>query len=157
MDLTGLARTLLGSIPAHQAAGLEVLRAADGVGVVALDVRPELTNVIGSLHSSGLITLIDAAGLAAIIAAGPTEAAFEGIVPLGGSARLRFRAPARGRLTATCVLDDTARAQLTGVFAGTTDRARFTTTASVSAASGTVVCEGGFDWSVRRTVGAPTG
>ena len=61
MDVTTLARTLIEPVPAHAAAGLEVLRAADGAAQVTLAVQPTLTNVIGSLHSSGLITLADAA------------------------------------------------------------------------------------------------
>jgi hypothetical protein len=36
----------------------------DGAAEVAVDVLPELFNVIGSMHSSGLIALVDAAGLA---------------------------------------------------------------------------------------------
>ncbi|MBG0564530.1 hypothetical protein [Actinoplanes aureus] len=155
MDLTGLARSLLGPIPAHQMVGLEVLQAADGVGVVAVDVRPQMTNVFGSLHSSGLITMIDAAGLAAIIGAGPSKAALDGVVPLGGAAALRFRAPARGRLVATCSLDETARRALAEIFAGAA-WVRFSTTATVTGRNGAVVCEGSFDWSVRHVVPAVT-
>jgi hypothetical protein len=69
MDVTALARTLLEPVPAHRTAGIEVLRAADGAAEVALQTPEALVNVIGSLHSSGLIALVDAAGLAAIIAA----------------------------------------------------------------------------------------
>lgn len=151
MDLTGVARSLLGPMPAHRTMGLEVLQAADGVGVVAMRVRPELTDVIGSLHSSGLITLIDAAGLAAIIGAGPSGTSLDGVVPLGSSAAVRFRAPARGRLVATCALDDTARRALAETFAGAA-RVRFSTTAVVAGENGAVVCEGSFDWSVRHVV-----
>jgi acyl-coenzyme A thioesterase PaaI-like protein len=157
MDATGLARSLLDPIPAHRTVGLEVMRAMDGVGVVAVTVRPHLTNVIGSLHSSGLITLIDAAGLAAIIAACPTEQAFDGVVPLGTAASLRFLAPARGRLVATCVLDEHAGQQLTAVLGAAARRARFTTTAVVADETDAVVCEGTFDWSVRRPANAAIG
>ena len=93
MDVTVLARSLLEPIPAHRTAGLEVLRAADGVAEVSLLTPPGLTNVIDSLHSSGLITLADAAGLAAIIAACEAEDEFRGVVPLGATATLEFRAP----------------------------------------------------------------
>jgi acyl-coenzyme A thioesterase PaaI-like protein len=152
MDLTALARALLDPIPAHQTIGLVVLSAAGGTGVVAVTVPAHLTNVIGSLHSSGLITLIDAAGLAAIIAACPTERAFDGVVPLGTAASLRFLAPARGRLVATCTLDVDAGEQLAAVLHQNTQRARFTTVATVTDQTDTVVCEGTFDWSVRRAV-----
>ncbi len=46
MDATGLARSLLDPIPAHRTIGIEVLRAADGVGVVAVTVLPHLANVV---------------------------------------------------------------------------------------------------------------
>lgn len=150
MDATAVARELLAPIPAHATTGLEVVRAADGVGVVALSAPPELANVIGSLHSSGLIALIDAAGLAAIIASVPTAAAMTGVVPLGATATLRFLAPARGRLTATCTLDSAAREQLALLFAGSAHRVKIKTTAAVRDQHDTVACEGTFDWSVRR-------
>lgn len=86
-----------------------------------------MTNVIGSLHSSGLIALIDAAGLAAIIGACEAEEDFTGIVPLGAVASLDFRAPARGRLVASCRLAPSALRILEPLLAGTTDRARITT------------------------------
>jgi acyl-coenzyme A thioesterase PaaI-like protein len=151
MDAIVLARALLDPIPAHRSLGLEVVRAADGVGVVSVESRPGLANVIGSLHSSGLMALIDAAALAAIIAAAPAADAFDGIVPLGAAATVRFRAPARGRLVATCVLDDDARGRLAALLGGIGQRTRISTKSEVADETGTVVCEGTFDWSIRRT------
>jgi acyl-coenzyme A thioesterase PaaI-like protein len=150
MDATALARSLLEPIPAHRTAGIEVRRAADGASEVVLATPPAMTNVIGSLHSSGLIALVDAAGLAAIIAACETEDAFNGVVPLGAAASLDFYAPARGRLVATCELGQDARLALRPVLSGTNDRARITTTADVVDAGGVLVCRGTFKWSVRR-------
>ena len=150
MDVTALARSLLEPIPAHRSLGIEVLRAADGAAEIALDVPPAMTNVIGSLHSSGLIALIDAAGLAAIIAGCETGTGFDGVVPLGAAASLEFRAPARGRLVASCQLDHDARLALRPVLSAAKDRARFSTTADVVDEAGTLVCRGTFDWSVRR-------
>jgi acyl-coenzyme A thioesterase PaaI-like protein len=109
MDVTALARSLLGPVPAHGTAGVEVLRAAGGAAEVALLTQPALTSVIGSLHSSGLITLADVAGLAAIIAACEAEDEMRGVLPLGAAATLEFRAPAHGRLVASCRLAETAR------------------------------------------------
>src|SRR5262245_29521549 len=114
MDLTAFARTLLDPIPAHRTVGIDVLRAGDGVGVVAASVPPGLTNVIGSLHSSGLAALADAAALAAVIGACTVESEFDRVVPLGAAARMEFLAPARGRLTATCRLDPATRDMLGG-------------------------------------------
>lgn len=150
MDMTALARTLLDPIQAHRTAGIEVISAADGAAEIALETPRALTNVIGSLHSSGLITLVDAAGLGAILAASADAADFEGVVPLGRSASLEFLAPARGRLVARCRLSEEALGVLRPLLRGETDRARFATHAEITDATGTPVCRGGFDWSVRR-------
>ncbi|WP_432988133.1 DUF4442 domain-containing protein [Dactylosporangium sp. CA-233914] len=150
MDATELARRLLSPIPAHITLGLEVVRAADGAAEVAAEVPPALTNVIGSLHSSGLMALIDAAGLAALIAAVEHPDDFAGVVPLGAAAELRFLAPARGRLVASCHLEDEERAAIKALFAGESDAARAMTEAEIRDVSGEVVCRGSFDWSLRR-------
>jgi acyl-coenzyme A thioesterase PaaI-like protein len=150
MDAIALARSLLEPIPAHRTAGIEVLRAIDGIAEVALTTPTAMTNVIGSLHSSGLITLVDAAGLAAIIAACDTEGDFDSVVPLGAAASLEFRAPARGRLVASCQLSPDARLALRPLFSGEADRAWITTVADIVDAAGELVCRGTFEWSVRR-------
>ncbi|MEW1830982.1 DUF4442 domain-containing protein [Streptomyces sp. NPDC088196] len=150
MDVTALARTLLEPIPAHRTAGIRVVRAADGEAEITAEVPQGLTNVIGSLHSSGLVALLDAAGLGAIIAASETPGDFDGIVPLGASASVEFLAPARGHLRAVCHLDTEARDALRPLLSGETDRARLSTHAEITDATGTTVCRGGFDWSVRR-------
>lgn len=150
MDLTALARSLLEPVPAHRSLGIRVRHAGDGRGEVALVTSPEMTNVIGSLHSSGLVALVDATGLAAIIGACDAEHDFTGIVPLGAAASLEFRAPARGRLVATCQLDPEGRDTLRPVLAGEQDRARVSTVADVHDDEHTLVCRGTFDWSVRR-------
>lgn len=153
MDVTALARTLLEPVPAHRTAGIQVVRAADGEAEITAEVPEALTNVIGSLHSSGLVALLDAAGLGAIIAASETPGDFDGIVPLGASASLEFLAPARGRLRAVCHLDTETRAALRPLLSGETDRARFATRAEITDATGATVCRGAFDWSVRRRRG----
>lgn len=79
-----------------------MVRAADCEAELALSAPPGLRNVIGSLHSSGLIALVDAAGLAAMIAASDSAESFRGVVPLGAGAVMEFLAPGRGRLTASC-------------------------------------------------------
>ncbi|GAA3456700.1 PaaI family thioesterase [Dactylosporangium matsuzakiense] len=150
MDATELARQLLGPIPAHVTLGLEVVRAADGEAEVAAEVPHALTNVIGSLHSSGLMTLVDAAGLAALIGAVDNPDDFAGVIPLGGAAELRFLAPARGRLVATCRLEAEERAAVKALFAGETETARAMTEAEIRDVDGEVVCRGSFDWSLRR-------
>jgi hypothetical protein len=117
---------------------------------VAAEVPPALTNVIGSLHSSGLIILVDAAGLAALISAVEQPDDFAAVIPVGEAAELRFLAPARGRLVASCRLEDEERAALKALFAGESQSARAMTEAEIRDESGEVVCQGSFDWSLRR-------
>jgi acyl-coenzyme A thioesterase PaaI-like protein len=126
-----------------------VLRAADGAAEVSL-LTPRAHNVIDSLHSSGLITLADAAGLAAIIAACEAEDEFRGVLPLGATATLEFRAPARGRLVASCQLTDAARQALRPVLYGQQKRARISTVADITDEAYALVCRRTFEWSVRR-------
>lgn len=150
MDLTELARRLLEPIPANKSFGLQVTRAKNGEAEVALDAPPQLANVIGSLHSSGLIALLDAAGLAAIIATAHTEEEFDGVIPLGAAAELQFLAPARGRLVARCNLRESDIATVRSLLDGETDKISLKTAVDVSNSAGAVVCTGGFRWSVRR-------
>ncbi|GAA3225196.1 DUF4442 domain-containing protein [Actinocorallia longicatena] len=151
MDTTALASSLLDPLPAHVTSGIRVVSAADGRGEVATTVPERMTNVIGSLHSSGLIALADAAGLAAIIGACRDEAGFRGVIPLGRAASLEFLAPGRGLLTAVCVLGEDAANALRLLYEGRTVKARLSTTATITDATGTAVCRGTFDWSLRRT------
>lgn len=150
MDLTALARRLLEPIPANKTLGLRVLRAADGAAEVTAGPAPAFANVIGSMHSSGLVALLDAAGLAAVIAAARDEAEFDGVVPLGFAADVRFLAPARGKLVAACALGEAATELVRTLFDGTAARIRLSTTAEITDEHGTAVCAGEFRWSVRR-------
>ncbi|MDO8189280.1 DUF4442 domain-containing protein [Conexibacter sp. JD483] len=150
MDATALAARLLEPIPANLTAGIEVVRAADCSAEVVCEAPGRLANVIGSLHASGLVALVDATGLAALIAAVEDERQFDGVIPLGSVARLRFHRPARGRLTATCTLDATARAALQPLLSGEERRATLTTTVAIHDEDDVLVCNGAFDWKLRR-------
>jgi acyl-coenzyme A thioesterase PaaI-like protein len=155
MDATARARVLLEPIPANRTFGITVVRAADGAAEVALVTPHDLTNVIGSLHSSGLIALADAAGLAAIVAAGPAADHQGEILPLGKTATMKFLAPARGRLLASCVLDEQTRRAVSQLLSGRESRIQVATVADISDETGTLVCQGTFEWSLRRISPAP--
>lgn len=152
MDATALTRKLFGPIPAHHTLGIEVQWAGDSYAEVTMSTPAEMTNVIGSLHSSGLIALVDAAGLAAIIGACEDEDDLEGVVPLGAAASLRFHRPARGRLLAKCRLDEAAEQELRRLLSTCTDRASLSTSVDIVDETGTLVCQGIFDWRLRRGV-----
>jgi acyl-coenzyme A thioesterase PaaI-like protein len=152
VDATAVASSILEPIPAHDTLGLRVLSAIDGVGEVEMTVLPNLLNVIGSLHSSGLLGLIDFACLAAIISTAERAEQVPGIGALGAQAEIDFRAPARGRLVARSELAAEQQDKLRALW---TDSARskltLTTGASVVDQSDVVVCAGSFTWSLRRT------
>ena len=150
MDATRLAAGLLEPIPAHQLFGLKVLRAVDGAAEVGLQVAAQMTNVIGSLHSSGLIALVDATALAAIVSAVTEEREFENVTPLGTLAQLEFLAPARGRLIGRCSLDATELAALRALFEGEARKAELSTAVAILDGDASVVCRGTFTWKLRR-------
>jgi acyl-coenzyme A thioesterase PaaI-like protein len=152
MDATKLAAALFEPIPAHATLGIEVVRAVDGSGAVAVADAGAFANVIGAMHSSGLIALVDAASLAAIISAANSASQSESVLPLGAAASMQFLAPARGRLTARCDLTADDTAELSALYAAEKARIKIATTAEVLDATGAVVCHGSFDWSIRTRV-----
>jgi hypothetical protein len=57
VDLTSLAAELLDRLPANRTLGLTIVEALDGVGRAVLPVSEGVRNVIGALHSSGVVAL----------------------------------------------------------------------------------------------------
>ena len=160
MDVTATARRLLESVPAHRTAGIQVLLAADGVARLTLTAPGCLSTSAtgeGSLHVGGLVTLLDATGLAAVIASCTSDAEVDDLVPLGASATLDFRAPGRGRLVCECTMDDDARVALRRVLAGEIPRARIGTLSEIVDGTGAVICSGTFRWNVRARRQGPDG
>jgi acyl-coenzyme A thioesterase PaaI-like protein len=153
VDATELARQLLEPVPANRLVGLRVIQARDGSGEVVLELASPVSNVIGTMHSSGLITLADAAGLAAIISTIGEPAQFAGVVPLGAAADLQFKMPGRGRLSARCTLDDSTIVSARSFFESDAERIHLRTSASIFDATEGLVCVGRFHWSLRRAPG----
>jgi hypothetical protein len=125
----------------------------DEAAEIACETPVELTNVIGSLQSGGLIDLLDAAGLGALTASALHARALDGVVPLGTAADLEFLARP-GDASSPPAVEEAGRT-LEPLWRGETDRVRLATRAAITDAAGTVVCRGRFDWTVRRT--APAG
>ncbi len=148
MEATALAARLLDGLPANRTLGVRVVSAVDGAGVCELAVTEPVTNVIGSLHSSGVAALVDAAALAAVLAALPSEAVALRTQPLGLRARLQFLRPVRGTATGSCQLSDEAVAALTAMVQGG-GPALCTTVTEVRAGGVEVLARGEFDWTVR--------
>ena len=150
MSTTAFVAELLEAVPANRLFGLRVEEASPAAGEVALDMRPELANVIGTLHASGLVALLDAAGLAAVLGQAPGPGGLAGVSALGAAAEVRFLAPAARALRCRCELDETAVVTVRAFFVGDVDRARVRTFAQTSDDEGAVVCDGWFDWRLRR-------
>jgi acyl-coenzyme A thioesterase PaaI-like protein len=151
VDRTCPVARLLEAIPANEAFGIEVVSAVEGSAEVAMKVAPWMTNVIGSLHPSGLIALVEATGLAALGAAGGEKGRFDEILPLGTVSRLEFLAPARGALRGRCSLGGRDLASLQALLRGRAPRAQIATAVKVLDQDERVVCRGSFTWSLRRT------
>jgi uncharacterized protein (TIGR00369 family) len=154
MDPTAVAAQLLEPVPANRLFGIEVRSATPDGAEVVLEVRAEATNVIGSLHAGGLAALVDATGLAAILGQAPDGAVLDDLGILGAAASLRFLAPARGRLTGRCTLDEQAHRAVCDVLVRGADRATVDTEVRIDDEAGTCVCTGRFEWRLRR---APSG
>lgn len=149
MDLTDVAAELLDGLPANRTLGLTVSQASDGRGVVVLPVAEPVHNVIGSLHSSGVAALADAAALAAVLSAAPDEMTARRLQPLGVEARLVFRRPVRGVAQAVCRLDTDTERALAGLFAAETDRVKVNTRTLVGCGEVPDAAEGTFSWVIR--------
>jgi acyl-coenzyme A thioesterase PaaI-like protein len=149
-DATALAARLLELAPANRTFGITVESARDARATVTLDLTPEFENVIGSLHASGLIALIDATALAAMISLADDPDQFTDITPLATDAQLSFIAPARGRLRGHCQLDPDDRSGLRELLDRNTDRASLTSDVRILDEDGTIVCRGYMVWKLRR-------
>jgi len=148
MDATTLARRLLRIAPADRP-GLEVLHAVDGAARVTLTTPDRRANGLGALHAGELVTILDAAGLAAVLSGCDDEVEATGLTLIGGSATMDFRGLARGRLVGECVLDDEGRGALRRLLSGECGRARLGTLTEVTDDTGAVVASGTFRWSLR--------
>jgi acyl-coenzyme A thioesterase PaaI-like protein len=151
--MTRTAAEMLEPIPANALFGIRVRSAGPDGAEVWLTVAEQASNVIGSLHSSGLVALLDAAGLAAVIGAAEHPGQLSGVVPLGSRAEARFRAPGRGMLAAHCALPFGAQQELMPFWERATGRAQVRTPVVIHDQEGTLVCDGAFTWSLRRREG----
>lgn len=149
-DSTRLAAELLGPVPANETFGVEVLHAADASAELCMLVPQSFTNAIGTVHSSGLIALVEATGAAALVTVATDETQLEGVVQSGAVARIEFVAPAHGLLIGRCILevDDLAAAE--SVFTRQVAVTELTTEVDVFDSEDDIVCRGSFVWTVRR-------
>ena len=124
-------------------------QACDGRGVAGLAVSEPVHNVIGSLHSSGVVALADAAALAAVLSTAPDEATARRLQPLGVQAEVVFHRPARGVAEAVCRLDSVAEQALADMYAGNRHQIRVNTRIEIGTSANAVAAEAVFTWAIR--------
>jgi acyl-coenzyme A thioesterase PaaI-like protein len=149
-DSTRLAAELLDPVPANGTFGVEVLHAASASAEVCMLVPQSFTNAIGTVHSSGLIALVEATGAAAIVAAATDADQLEGITQSGSVARIEFLAPAHGLLIGRCILEVEDLAAIESLFTGREMSGQLMTSVDVFDSSEQLVCRGSFIWTIRR-------
>jgi uncharacterized protein (TIGR00369 family) len=108
---------LLGAVPLTRTLGLEVLEVTPTTATLRLPDNPSLHNHVGGPHAGALFSLAESASGAVVIAAfGATMAR---AVPLAVEATIRYRALAKGPVTATATLVEAASEVLDALDAGT--------------------------------------
>ncbi|WP_354698466.1 hypothetical protein DSM112329_04148 [Paraconexibacter sp. AEG42_29] len=151
MDLTRVATEMLAAIPATTLFGIDVIAAGDGTAELTVAPSPAALDALGCLHTSGLVALVDSTSMAAIISAAPDEDHPYGLVPAVLDLQMTLVRPARGRLTARCVLGEAATRAAVAFY----DRERRTTTIAtrtqITDGEGLVVGDGRATWALHRT------
>jgi len=150
MVTTSQIRALVQSVPANKTLGLEVLQTDDGFAQVAVTVPTAMTGVTGSLHTGGLVDIVDAAGLAAILSTCPKATPARNVVPTGAAAVFDFLAPAHGRLIGSCSLSEATRTTLRQFWFEQVHHVKIMAFAAVSDTTGEEVCRASFGWSLHR-------
>ena len=154
LDSTRLASAMLEPVPANRSLGIEVLHAAHASAEVCMLAPQGMTNVVGSLHSSGLIALADATGLAALISVATDEEQLEGVAPVGSVARIEFLAPAHGLLVGRCTVAVEDASAIEYLYRRRRSKAELSTVAEIFDSRERLVCRGTFTWAVRRVPSA---
>jgi uncharacterized protein (TIGR00369 family) len=86
------------SVPFAGLVGVDVQTVDDGTATARLEERPAVHNHIGTLHAGALFTLGEAASGAAM--AGAFAPVLLSVRPVAADARIVYRRPARGTVTA---------------------------------------------------------
>ena len=153
VDADYLTRHLIARVPAYALLGIHLLEGA-GSAVAVTMISPQLfAESSGVIHAGALVTLLEASGVAMLLAVcgGEGEACALGWTQV--SATLDFRLPARGQLVAECMADDAIGDAVRQVTRGQCERARVATLTEVRDSTGAVVCGGTLRWNLHRRPG----
>jgi acyl-coenzyme A thioesterase PaaI-like protein len=143
---SSVAKEMLSGLPLNRHLGVEVTSVASDGGVCVLPERDELKNHVGTQHAGALFTVGEAASGAVVLGALGERLAY--VTPLAKTAKIDFKKPARGPVTATAhilesVEDVIARVERDG-------KTVFGVGVSLADASGLVVAEMQVDWHLRK-------
>lgn len=143
---SSVAKEILSGLPLNRHLGIEVTSVSSDRGVCALPERDELKNHVGTQHAGALFTVGEAASGAVVLGALGERLAF--ITPLAKTAKIDYKKPALGVITATAeilepVAEVLARVERDG-------KTVFAVGVSLADASGLVVAQMQVDWHLRK-------
>jgi uncharacterized protein (TIGR00369 family) len=146
MDYEALAAGYQEAIPFNKHLGLEVAELGEGRGVVRLPVDDVLRNHVGSQHAGALFTAGEAASGGAFV--GTFAEQMANITPLAKSAEISYLKVARGPITATATLPQSAESLTSKLEAE--GKVVFPVNVALADEDGNTVAEMRVDWHVRK-------
>ena len=140
------AKQMLGSLPLVAHLGVEIADVTPRAGSAQLPDREHLKNHMGTQHAGALFTVGEAASGAAVL--GAFGEAMGALTPVAKTARIDYKKPARGLITAKASLaepveDVMARLDQNG-------KAVFEVRVALHDATGLLVAEMQVDWHLRK-------
>ncbi|NOU34392.1 MAG: DUF4442 domain-containing protein [Polyangiaceae bacterium] len=141
-----VAKQMLGSLPLVAHLGVEIADVTAEGGAAQLPDRDHLKNHLGTQHAGALFTVGEAASGAAVL--GAFGEAMGALTPVAKTARIDYRKPARGLITATASLTESAEDVMTRLQQN--GKAVFEVRVALHDAAGLLVAEMQVDWHLRK-------
>lgn len=135
------------AVPFAAHVGIDLLSVGNGEGKAQLVEASHGLNHVGTHHAGALFTLSEAASGAAM--AGALAPVLMQVMPLASTARIDFRKPARGLITAVAKVDGDPQACLLAL--QETGKVTFKVDVTLTDEQGVVVAMTEVDWHVRQT------
>ena len=146
MDYEALRAGIQAAIPYNNHLGLQYLDVSESTSVVKLPDADNLKNHVGSQHAGALFSAGEAASGGAFLGAFGEHLA--GVTPLARSAEIEYLKLAKGDITATGSLSESAEQLLDQL--GSEGRVEFPVTVELADADGEVVARMTVHWHVRK-------
>lgn len=137
---------LRGAVPFAGHVGIELVSVGDGEGTARLAEQPHGLNHVGTHHAGALFTLAETASGAAM--AGAFAPVLMSVRPVAASARIDYRKPARGLISANARVSQEAATLLAGLESD--GKVRFKVDVSLVNEAGDIVAAMEVDWHVSK-------